>query len=148
MADKAAAAGGLRALAAGTEGKSGSALVYELLADIEAALTTGVARKTVLAALNRDYGLTMTMSGFEKALKKARVREPTETPSQLKQRKLTDDIPQRKALTGDGTAPPPSFKTPAQLKKWMAENRIGEETDNNAFTDNWTYEDTHETSGY
>ncbi|WP_170065254.1 hypothetical protein, partial [Methylovulum psychrotolerans] len=100
--------------------------------------------------------------------KKARVREPTPTPSQLKPpkklytdgrpdsktqnrpvtRNLTDDIPAPIALPTDGTAPPPPFKNPAELKKWMAENRIGEETDKNEFTDNWTYEDTHETSRY
>jgi hypothetical protein len=175
MADKAAAAGGLRALAAGTEGRSGSALVYELLADIEAALTTGVARKTVLAALNRDYGFTLTMSGFEKALKKARRRRPPapappplQTPDnsasdadatptqhrpQTQGRPVTTNqtaaSPTPIALpTADGTAPPPPFENPAALKQWLAaeKTRIGQATAPDEFIDNWPYEETHETS--
>lgn len=77
MQDRQEAAKALQALVAGTEGRSQSRRLYDLIAEIEAALVAGVRRKTVLAALHDHYGFTMTMSGFEKALKRARAQRAT-----------------------------------------------------------------------
>ena len=77
MQDKQQAAKALQALVAGTEGRSQSRRLYDLIAEIEAALVAGVRRKTVLAALHEHCGFTMTMSGFEKALKRARAQRAT-----------------------------------------------------------------------
>ena len=77
MQDKQQAAKALQALVAGTESRSQSRRLYDLIAEIEAALVAGVRRKTVLAVLHEHYSFTMTMSGFEKALKRARAQRAT-----------------------------------------------------------------------
>ena len=77
MQDKQQSTKALQALVAGTEGRSQSRRLCDLIAEIEAALAAGVRRKTILAVLHEQYGFTMTMSGFEKALKRARAQRAT-----------------------------------------------------------------------
>jgi len=67
----------LKKLATGTDGRSESARLADIIEDVENALKAGVKRQSVLNALHDHYGFKMTMSGFEKALRKLR---NTKTP--------------------------------------------------------------------
>lgn len=62
----------LRALASGTDSRSESARLKEIIEDIESVLKAGVKRQVVLNVLHEHYGFKMSMSGFEKALRKLR----------------------------------------------------------------------------
>lgn len=82
MVEKQQAANTLLALAAGAEGRSQSSRLRDLVTEVDAALAAGVRRKTILDMLHRDHGFTMTMSGFEKALRRARQQNPTSEAGQ------------------------------------------------------------------
>lgn len=78
----------LKKLATGTDGRSESARLADIIEEVENALKAGVKRQSVLNALHDHYGFKMTMSGFEKALRKLRnTKTPipitTETNNQL-----------------------------------------------------------------
>ena len=62
----------LKTLANSPDGRSESARLAEIIDAVENALKAGVKRKAVLDALHDHYGFKMTMSGFEKALRKLR----------------------------------------------------------------------------
>lgn len=62
----------LKALASEADSRSESARLKEIIEDVESALKAGVKRQIVLNALHEHYGFKMSMSGFEKALRKLR----------------------------------------------------------------------------
>ena len=62
----------LKALANELDGRSESSRLADIIDDVENALKAGVKRQAVLNALHEHYGFKMTMSGFEKALRKLR----------------------------------------------------------------------------
>lgn len=62
----------LKALVNGADGRSESARLADVIDDVENALKAGVKRQVVLDTLHQCYGFKMTMSGFEKALRKLR----------------------------------------------------------------------------
>jgi hypothetical protein len=62
----------LKTLAVAADGRSESSRLGDIIGDVEAALKAGVKRGIVLETLRQHYGFTMSMSGFEKALKRYR----------------------------------------------------------------------------
>lgn len=62
----------LKTLAVAADGRSESSRLGDIISDVEAALKAGVKREIVLETLRQHYGFKMSMSGFEKALKRYR----------------------------------------------------------------------------
>jgi len=62
----------LQALVDNNTGRSQIDRLTDIFSEVESALLAGVPRKIVLDTLHKDYGFTMSMSGFEKALAKIR----------------------------------------------------------------------------
>lgn len=62
----------LKDLANRTDGRSETARLADIIEEVERALKAGVKRQAVLEALHNHYGFKMSMSGFEKALRKLR----------------------------------------------------------------------------
>ncbi|MDO9240839.1 MAG: hypothetical protein Q8K07_17905 [Methylicorpusculum sp.] len=77
----------LKELASGGDGRSESARLADIIEDVENALKAGVKRQAILDALHRHYGFKMTMSGFEKALRKLRTKEKTKSNGKIITRK-------------------------------------------------------------
>lgn len=75
MVNKKTAVAQLQALAAGIDGRSESSRLLDIISEVEAALAAGVKREIVLATLHAHFGFTMSMSGFEKALKRIRKKQ-------------------------------------------------------------------------
>lgn len=73
----------LKALASGADGRSESARLADIIEDVENALKGGVKRRAVLDALHNHYNFKMTMSGFEKALRKLRNKENTQSQGKI-----------------------------------------------------------------
>lgn len=69
--DTAQAASRLRSLAADPASRSGTALLREVLPEIETAVRAGVSQVVILEEL-RTLGLAMTQSGFRSALRRLR----------------------------------------------------------------------------
>lgn len=66
----------LKALATGLDSRSESSRLADIIDDVENALKAGVKRQAVLNVLHDHYDFKMTMSGFEKALRKLRNNKP------------------------------------------------------------------------
>jgi len=65
----------LNDLAVATDGRSESARLGDVISEVEAALRAGVKRQIVLETLHQNYGFKMSMSGFEKALRRIRQKK-------------------------------------------------------------------------
>jgi hypothetical protein len=74
--DKKAMKESLWGLAEGADGRSDSALVGELLGEIDAAMARGVRREVILASL-RQHGVSLTLQGFQTALRRKRKERAT-----------------------------------------------------------------------
>lgn len=77
----------LDAMALAHSSKSQTARLREVFSKVEAALQSGVSRKAVLEALNKD-GFTFNMQSFEKALyriRKSISKGPNESATTIKQ---------------------------------------------------------------
>ncbi|MCX7096316.1 MAG: hypothetical protein NTV43_00240 [Methylococcales bacterium] len=70
--DKAKTAEQLKTLAQEADGRSESARLGDIIGEVESALKAGAKRQAVLNTLHQHYGFKMSMSGFEKALKRYR----------------------------------------------------------------------------
>lgn len=69
----------LHALTTGSQNRSQQSRLVDIIDTVEAALTAGVTRHAVLSVLHTHYGFTLSMSGFEKALKKLRAQRRQHT---------------------------------------------------------------------
>ena len=79
IVDTAQAAHRLRSLAADPASRSRSAVLREVLPDIERAVRAGVTQVVILEEL-RTLGLRMTESGFRSALRRLRSERPSRAP--------------------------------------------------------------------
>jgi hypothetical protein len=75
IVDTAQAASRLRSLASGAERRSGTAVLRDVLPEIETAVRAGVSQVVILEEL-RTLGLDMTESGFRSALRRLRTERP------------------------------------------------------------------------
>jgi hypothetical protein len=69
------AASRLRSLASGAARRSGTAVLRDVLPEIETAVRAGVSQVVILEEL-RTLGLEMTQSGFRSALRRLRTERP------------------------------------------------------------------------
>lgn len=83
--------------------RSSSALVRNLLPEIEAALTRGASREAVWESLQTDHGLTATYNGFLRALARARAEKPASKSPDASQ-----PSPAREPARGVESSPPSS----------------------------------------
>jgi hypothetical protein len=94
--------------------KSDSAVVRNMLAEIEAALSAGVAREAIWKTLCEEQGLSISFDGFAKALFRARKSKGQRVP--ITGQNPATATPQVQAPGVDSTvqpAPPPPTPEPA-----------------------------------
>ncbi|MGZ8238101.1 MAG: hypothetical protein ACXWTY_09550 [Methylobacter sp.] len=108
----------LRTLATATDGRSESARLGDIISEVEAALTAGVKRKIVLKTLHQHYGFKMSMSGFEKALRRIRNAgngKAVVTPTTV--------VPTLPATIANTSNIPKVITNPGELKNMIKKNR-------------------------
>lgn len=89
----------LNDLAIATDGRSESARLGDVISEVEATLRAGVKRKVVLETLHQNYGFKMSMSGFEKALRRIRKKMDNKDGEATKKGKENNTISQQLIAT-------------------------------------------------
>ena len=122
----------LKTLAVAADGRSESSRLGDIISDVEAALKAGVKREIVLETLRQHYGFKMSMSGFEKALKRYRKNSQGKVIDATTGLNLTAIV---KKPTVTDTEKSKKFISPGDLKRtrlktWEEAEQLEDETNN------------------
>jgi hypothetical protein len=122
----------LKTLAVAADGRSESSRLGDIISDVEAALKAGVKREIVLETLRQHYGFKMSMSGFEKALKRYRKNSHGKVIDATTGLNLTAIV---KKPTVTNTEKSKKFISPGDLKRtrlktWEEAEQLEDETNN------------------
>jgi len=122
----------LKTLAVAADGRSESSRLGDIISDVEAALKAGVKREIVLETLRQHYGFKMSMSGFEKALKRYRKNNKGKVIDATTGLNLTAIV---KKPTVTDTEKSKKFISPGDLKRtrlktWEEAEQLEDETNN------------------
>ena len=122
----------LKTLAVAADGRSESSRLGDIISDVEAALKAGVKREIVLETLRQHYGFKMSMSGFEKALKRYRKNSHGKVIDATTGLNLTAIV---KKPTVTDTEKSKKFISPGDLKRtrlktWEEAEQLEDETNN------------------
>ena len=122
----------LKKLAVTADGRSESSRLGDIISDVEAALKAGVKREIVLETLRQHYGFKMSMSGFEKALKRYRKNSHGKVIDATTGLNLTTIV---KKPTVTDTEKSKKFISPGDLKRtrlktWEEAEQLEDETNN------------------
>jgi hypothetical protein len=114
------------------DGRSESSRLGDIISDVEAALKAGVKREIVLETLRQHYGFKMSMSGFEKALKRYRKNSHGKVIDATTGLNLTAIV---KKPTVTDTEKSKKFISPGDLKRtrlktWEEAEQLEDETNN------------------
>ena len=122
----------LKTLTVAADGRSESSRLGDIISDVEAALKAGVKREIVLETLRQHYGFKMSMSGFEKALKRYRKNSHGKVIDATTGLNLTAIV---KKPTVTNTEKSKKFISPGDLKRtrlktWEEAEQLEDETNN------------------
>ena len=126
----------LKTLAVAADARSESSRLGDIISDVEAALKAGVKREIVLETLRQHYGFKMSMSGFEKALKRYRKNSHGKVIDATTGLNLTAIV---KKPTVTNTEKSKKFISPGDLKRTRL--KIWEEAKNLEDDYNFDYEE-------
>ena len=113
----------LNDLAVATDGRSESARLGDVISEVEAALRAGVKRKIVLETLHQNYGFKMSMSGFEKALRRIRKKMDNKDGEATKKGKENKTISQQ-LITTSTIVPKPTVTDTVSSKNFISPGDI------------------------
>ena len=113
----------LNDLAVATDGRSESARLGDVISEVEAALRAGVKRQIVLETLHQNYGFKMSMSGFEKALRRIRKKMDNKDGEATKKGKENKTISQQ-LITTSTIVPKPTVTDTVSSKNFISPRDI------------------------
>jgi hypothetical protein len=113
----------LNDLAVATDGRSESARLGDVISEVEAALRAGVKRQIVLETLHQNYGFKMSMSGFEKALRRIRKKMDNKEGEASKKGKENNTISQQLIATST-IVPKPTVTDTVSSKNFISPGDI------------------------
>ena len=113
----------LNDLAVATDGRSESARLGDVISEVEAALRAGVKRQIVLETLHQNYGFKMSMSGFEKALRRIRKKMDNKDGEATKKGKENKTISQQ-LITTSTIVPKPTVTDTVSSKNFISPGDI------------------------